>query len=200
METHPPGSGFSDCLVRCNGLDEVGFRQWVFRPGMLVGSVEAWWGEGGVRVRPHEGLDVCYYRDTHGRVHGLNGAIRVPVMYDGDVAAIMNDFLGRSVFVRHAIHDSEGWRLYTIYGHTALCDGVRVGRTLEEGEVFATIAEPLGGKTGAPAHLHLSVAWVPQSVSGETLDWETIADPRRVRLVDPLQVAFFEYAVLRDTA
>ena len=200
VEHTPPSSMFADRLVQCNGLHEAGFHQWVFRPGMLFGAVEIWWGQGGNRDRPHEGLDVCCYRDRRGRVHALDTAIRVPVMYEGEVAAILEDFLGLSVFVRHGIHDGEGRWLYTVYGHTGPVGGVRPGRTLEEGDVLGTLAGRRGGKTGAPPHLHLTVAWVQQSVSGEALDWETMADPRWALLLDPFDVASFEHVVLRNAA
>jgi hypothetical protein len=66
--------------------------------------------------------------------------------------------------------------------------------------VFATVANPLGRKTSAPAHLHLSVAWVPDSIPVEALDWKTIGDARRFLLLDPLQVASFKHAVLPGRA
>ncbi len=46
MMSCPQDSGFSDCLVRCNGLSRAGFEEWVFYPGMLFGALEAWWGKG----------------------------------------------------------------------------------------------------------------------------------------------------------
>lgn len=186
--------------MACNRLDAVGFREWVFHPGMLFGALEMWWGRGGNRDRPHEGLDVRCYRDAGGRIHGLDGTIRVPVMYEGEIAAIRDDFLGRSVFVRHPIRDGGGRRLHTIYGHTAPDGDVRVGDALGEGEEFATVALTPAGKTSAPAHLHLTVAWVSPSVSGEALDWRTMGDARRVILLDPLRVASFPHAVLPDVS
>jgi hypothetical protein len=119
-------------------------------------------------------------------------------MYHGEVAAIRDDFLGRSVFVRHPIDNGEGQLLYTVYGHTSPGDGMRAGRTLDEGEVLATVAAQPQGKTGAPAHVHLTVAWVPEALSVSELNWQTIGDPRRVVLLDPLRVASLQYAVLRD--
>jgi hypothetical protein len=185
--------------VTCNGLDSAGFREWVFHPGMLFGALVTWWGKGGGRDRPHEGLDVRRYRDARGRIHGLDGTIRIPVMYEGEIAAIRDDFLGRSVFVRHPIRDGEGRRLHTIYGHTAP-GGVRAGDALREGEVFATLAEPPAVSTSAPAHLHLSIAWVPPSIPGGALDWRTMGDARRVLLLDPLRVVSFPHAVLADAS
>ena len=200
MMSCPQDSGFSDGLVRCNGLSRAGFEEWVFYPGMLFEALETWWGKGGNRDKPHVGLDLRFYRDSRGSINALAAGARVPVMHDGEVAAIRDDFLGRSVYVQHAIQDSDGRRLYTIYGHTSPCDGVRVGGILEAGEVFATVADPLGRKTSAPAHLHLSVAWVPDSIPVEALDWKTIGDARRFLLLDPLQVASFKHAVLPGRA
>jgi hypothetical protein len=120
-------------------------------------------------------------------------------MYGGEVAVIRDDFLGRSVFVRHQIDNGEGRLLYTAYGHTSLGDGIRAGMTLDEGQVLGTVAAQPGGKTGAPAHLHLTVAWVPESLAASELNWRTIGDPIHAVLLDPLGVASLHYVVLPDT-
>lgn len=200
MKSCPPDSGFSDGLVRCNRLSQAGFQEWVFYSGMLFGAQKMWWGKGANRDSPHEGLDLRFYRDSGGCINVLGAGARVPVMHAGEVAAIRDDFLGRSVHVRHAIRDSDGRCLHTIYGHTSPCDGVRVGGELEAGEVFATVADALGRKTSAPAHLHLSVAWVPEATPAEALDWKTIGAARGVLLLDPLQFASFKHVVLPGTA
>jgi hypothetical protein len=198
MEHRPPPSTFGERLVTCNGLERSGFRQWVFLPGMLFGSLETWWGRRRTRQRPHEGLDLCLYRDQSGRVRSLGRSVAVPVIYGGEVTAVRQDFLGQSVFLEHAIHDGEGRRLFTAYGHVVPGEDIRVGRAVDEGDVVATLAEPRDGRSGAPTHLHLSVAWVRLSVPGEGLDWEMMADPRQATLLDPLDIASLDYVVVED--
>lgn len=193
-----PVSGFSDNLVGCNGLDVHGFEAWVFYPGMLFGAWGRWWGGREGRDRPHEGLDFCLYRGRGGVNNGLDEKTLIPVMYDGEVARIEDDFLAKSVYVSHGIVDGKGSRLHTVYGHVQPEGGVREGQTLMEGEIFASVAPPRRGKQIVAPHLHVSVVWVPSSLSREDLGWRTIADSDMAILVNPLEAIRCDYMVLRQ--
>ena len=72
-----PRTRFCEYLVGLNNLDEQGFEKWVFQPGMLFHSTHRWWGNGGRRDHPHEGLDLCLYRDRSGNDHTLDETIRI---------------------------------------------------------------------------------------------------------------------------
>ena len=72
-------SQFSALLITSNGLDRNGFHQWAFYPGMLFRSEAKWWGDWGIRTRPHEGLDLCLYQDTDGKVRSLDATVNIPV-------------------------------------------------------------------------------------------------------------------------
>ncbi|NVM22508.1 MAG: hypothetical protein HWN68_12100 [Desulfobacterales bacterium] len=88
-------TGFSEYLVRCNGLDELGFEEWLFHPGMLFGALDRWWADGGNRAKPHEGLDLCLYRGLGGHNRSLDERTKIPLTYDGEIVKIDDDFLGR---------------------------------------------------------------------------------------------------------
>ena len=68
---------------------------------MGFGATGKWWAEG-MRATPHNGLDMRLYEDADGREAALDEATLVPTMDDGEVVAIIRDFLGESVFVAHA--------------------------------------------------------------------------------------------------
>lgn len=187
---------FSDTLIKCNGLDRLGFEQWLFFPGMLFNAVEMWWGDGGDRNRPHEGLDLRLFRDSSGKVQSIGPGTQIPVMYKGEVVAIHSDFLGQSVYVHHRSLGREGTHLYTIYGHTRTGKHVHPGKVLDEGDVFATIADTANKQVRAPAHLHISIAWVAESVPTESLDWNIVTDPDLAVLLDPLEVIACNYTVV----
>lgn len=191
-------SRFSKYLVDCNNLHVQGFTRWVFYRGMLFNAREKWWGHGGNRNNPHEGLDLCFYLDTEGRFRRLTAGVRVPVMYSGEVVKIEDDFLGKSVYMRHDLYDARGNRLCTIYGHTAPDSHVHTGTSLGEGDVFAALADAGGKRVKAPPHLHISVAWVPVSITDERLGWKVVSDPDVVSLVDPLELLACEYEVVES--
>ena len=125
-------TSFSEQLLECNGLREAGFDQWAFSPGMLFKAPGKWWGDRGTRARPHEGIDLCLYTDETGRPFALDESTRIPVMFDGEIIKIEEDFLGQSVYVAHAIDDGHGRRLWTIYGHTRPADHIQPGDRLSE--------------------------------------------------------------------
>ena len=62
-------------------------------------------------------------------------------MYNGDIVHIHDDFLGKSIYVKHSINDKSGNALHTIYGHTATREVRHVtGKRVREGDIIAEIA------------------------------------------------------------
>ncbi|OQD45743.1 hypothetical protein BIY37_06760 [Candidatus Brocadia sapporoensis] len=190
-------SRFNEFLIKHNGLDKSGFLEWVFCPGMLFNDQNKWWGSGGIRQRPHEGLDLCFYRDKAGQNHCLSEKTGIPVLYDGEIVGIHDDFLGKSLFVSHDIFDDHGNRLHTIYGHTNPYRGVKAGRVFREGEIIAAIADAKRKNVQIASHLHISVAWLPSSFPYEKLDWKAMNNDRVVTLYDPLYFIGSKYNAQR---
>jgi murein DD-endopeptidase MepM/ murein hydrolase activator NlpD len=191
---------FCEILVRENALDKRGFKRWVFRAGMLFEARDKWWGDGGKRGSPHEGVDFCFYRDRRDRLRRLSQAARVPVMYDGVVAGIISDFLGKSVIVRHPCQRVYGGELVSIYAHTKPNDDVDVGTAVAEGQLIATLAHTEGAKAGTGPHLHLSLGWTVNGYAWQSFDWKTIGTSDTLRLLDPLQVMDCRWFTIEATA
>jgi murein DD-endopeptidase MepM/ murein hydrolase activator NlpD len=179
---------FTEFLIRKNDLDPGGFNGWVFCPGMLFNSTDKWWGDQGKRDKPHEGLDLCLYRDREDTILRLGEKSKVPVIYDGTVVGIVDDFLGKSVIIEHLFSDYDNNRLCSIYGHTIPEDSLYVGKIVKQGDVIATLADSNTSKTGIFPHLHISVGWTSKEISYDSLNWENIGDPNTVTLLDPLKV------------
>ncbi len=183
-----PKSRFTSYLVRENNLEREGFAAWIFYPGMIFGTYESWWGEKRKRTLPHEGIDLCFYQDAAGKISSLVEGTRVPVMYDGTVKKIIEDFLGHSIIVEHRMPGSSKSAFLTIYGHTIPEQGLKAGRRVREGEVLATMAARPGSKTAPLPHLHLTCVRGLTSVACEDLDWAAIGDRDKVELCDPLRM------------
>jgi hypothetical protein len=177
---------FTEFLITENALDEVGFEKWIFCPGMLFNALDKWWCDKGKRDKPHEGLDLCLYRDRRNRILRLDEKTKIPVMYDGVVVRIINDFLGKSVIIEHSIHDRYNSQFCTIYAHTNPYDGLNVGRIVKEGDIIATLAGSSKSKVNIFSHLHISLGWTSKLISYDQLDWETIGTPNTLTLLDPL--------------
>lgn len=187
---------FTEFLIRKNALHENGFNEWVFCPGMLFNSTDKWWGDQGKRDTPHEGLDLCLYKDRKDTILGLGEKAKVPVIYDGRVVRIVDDFLGKSVIIEHLFSDNNNNKLCTIYGHTIPEDNLHVGKIVKAGEVIASLADSSMSKTNIFPHLHISLGWTSKEISYDRLDWGNIGAPNTVTLLDPLQVIDWHYHVL----
>ena len=189
-------SRFTEFLIRENAFDTGGFNGWVFCPGMLFNSTTKWWGDQDKRNTPHEGLDLCFYQDREDTILCLDEQTKVPVIYDGMVVRIIDDFLGKSVIIEHLFSDFHNNRLCTIYGHTIPEENLHVGKIVKAGEVIATLADAKMSKTNIFSHLHISLGWTAKGISYDRLDWRNIGTPNTLTLLDPLQVIDWHYLIL----
>jgi len=187
---------FAEHLIHENALDVNGFKEWIFYPGMLFNAVEKWWGNHGKRNKPHEGLDLCLYRDRRGNKRQLDEKTRVPAIYDGTVVGIVNDFLGKSVIIEHDLTDSDHNRFCTIYGHIYPRKRIQNGRMVKEGDIIATLADLHNSKVTIFPHLHISLGWASKLISYDKLDWKTIGASNTFTLMDPLYVIGRPYRTL----
>jgi murein DD-endopeptidase MepM/ murein hydrolase activator NlpD len=182
-----PKSSFTDVFVRENNLDKQGFSAWFFYNGMEFGAQDAWWGDRGKRVRPHEGIDLCFYRGVADNVFHIDERTKIPAMYDGIVVKIIDDFIGKTIVMKHSFPEIGEGTFLTLYGHTNPGDGLGRGRSVKADEIIATLAAAGGPKAPLP-HLHMTLAWSPEPIPYDTLDWTTIGNPDIVQLVDPLRI------------
>ncbi len=188
---------FTEYLVQENALHGHGFQEWIFYPGMLFNAADKWWGDQGKRDKPHEGLDLCPYRDRRGKMRRLDNKTKIPVIYDGTVVGIINDFLGKSVIIEHGFTDRDNNRFCTIYGHINPHKSLHVGKTLKEGDIIATLADLRNSKVTTPSHLHISLGRAHKFISYDKLDWKTMGAPNTLNLMDPLHVLGWRYRVLK---
>jgi hypothetical protein len=192
----PRSSSFHQRLISFSNLSDLGFKEWVFNPDMLFGSGHKWWGDKGKREKPHEGLDLCAYKTKEGNIVYLDENIKIPAILGGSIVNVIKDFLGESAFVRHDTL-KEGKRLFTTYGHIKPIPSINRGKLLEEGEIIGNISALKNG-TAARPHLHISLAWIDENVQPEKLDWQVMADPSKVILIDPLKVINIPFSIRAD--
>ena len=196
LERLPVSRSFHKRLASLNNLDNIGFKEWVFHPAMLFGSHYKWWGDLGKRQHPHEGLDLCLYRTKQGHINYLTKETKIPVIFEGQVMKVSHDFLGKSVFVGHDAYASNGSQLYTIYSHIKPGNHIRPGERLSEGDIIGVIADTRNSGAGIPHHLHISVAWISNSVHLPELGWQALNDANNVVLLDPLAVIECPFSIV----
>jgi hypothetical protein len=187
---------FTQFIVQENGLHAGRFVEWIFYPGMLFGALNTWWGHQGNRTSPHEGLDLCLYKDRHNRIFQLGEKTKIPVMYHGVIVKVMDDFLGQSVLVEHRPADLNKGLFYTIYGHTVPDRDLKIGMGIHQGDIIATIADTVQTKKNVLPHLHVSIGWAPQAISYDQLDWDRISAQEVLTLIDPLDVMDNDHSVI----
>jgi hypothetical protein len=187
---------FFDHLLAVNRPRLDGFKHWLFHPGMLFQSRQQWWGNEKPRSSLHEGLDLCWFQDVGGHRQSLDHTTVIPLPFPGAVVKISRDFLGQSIFVAHDIFPEPGCRLYTALRHTTPGAGLAVGQKMLEGEIIAAVSAPSNRKTAVPPHLHITLAWIPDSILPAQLTWDNLGAEPTIMLVDPLAVFPTLYAML----
>lgn len=187
---------FTEWLIQKNALDRGGFQGWAFFPGMLFQSTDKWWGDRKKRDKPHEGLDLCLYKNREGAIVRLEEKAKIPVIYDGSVVGIIDDFLGKSIIVEHPFAHRDNARLCTIYGHTIPRNHLHAGKTVRQGDIIATLADSSRFKIDIFPHLHISLGWVSQSIPYDGLNWKNMGDPNTVALMDPMGIIDWHYYIL----
>jgi murein DD-endopeptidase MepM/ murein hydrolase activator NlpD len=173
-------------LIEANALGREGVECWIFCHGMLFNSPDKWWGDHGPRDYPHEGIDLCLYRDASGRRCRLDENTRIPVMHDGVIRALFKDYLGRALIIEHEATDPDTGRFLTMYAHTAPLAGIDVGASVKEGDIIATLADTRHSKAGIVPHLHLSFGLPSTAFSYEGFVWNFVRRPDMMTLQDPL--------------
>jgi hypothetical protein len=176
----PPACLIPDFLKWLQHLTaESGFERWVFRPGMLFGDRMEWWGDGNRRRTEHEGLDFVEGLSSGAGIRNIPEGTPVRAIADGEIAAFLDDFLGKTVVVRHSsIVDRNGDIFHTLYSHIKPATG-QVG-PVATGGLLGHVGKSTAA--GAPAHLHLSGAWIPQSILPNQIGMNHI-DPTFVPVV-----------------
>ena len=189
-------SRFTERLIEENALDQAGFESWIFCQGMLINSPDKWWGDYGRRDYPHEGIDLCLYRDRSQKIRRIDEKTRIPVMHDGVVKAMFKDFLGKTVIIEHENSGSGAERFISVYAHTKLRSDIDVGVIVKAGDIIAALGDTSNSKSNIIPHLHFSFGLPSKAFSYDGFAWNTIRNSEMIRLLDPLAVIDWPYQTL----
>ena len=189
-------SRFTEMLIEKNALDQNGFESWIFCQGMLFNSPDKWWGDHGRRDFPHEGIDLCLYRDRSRRIGRIDEKTQIPLLQDGVIKAIFKDYLGHALIVEHEKSARNTARLISFYAHTEPRSSMDVGKKVKKGEIIATLAGTSNSKANILPHLHFSLGYPLQTFSYDGFVWNSIRNPDFIRLLDPLPVIDWPYQAL----
>jgi hypothetical protein len=181
-------SQFMEFMLEHNRPRMDGFKSWVFHPGMLFQALEKWWGDQGLRAVPHEGLDLYSFETDGGGVKTVDQQTQIPAAFAGQVLKIDRDFLGKSIYISHAIYTDGDRQLLSAVGHTIPREGLQTGQQVAAGEIIAAVSGVPGKKTNLPPHVHLTFAWVPKDFSIDQLTWKNLGHDPGITLIDPLAV------------
>jgi len=199
---HLPKSDFISHLIRINKLNACDFARFIFFAGMMFGSKKKWWGAKGFRESLHEGLDLCFFENTRHEYFRMDETVKVPMLYDGRVEHITDDFLGKTVIASHCFDDTGQPSLLTLYGHLNPDKNLKIGDVIKEGQVFARIAgfkKQIAGRENRKKlllpHLHISLARPEKLPPAAHLEWALLNTVDRDVFIDPLNVISAEYTV-----
>ncbi len=193
---HLPQSEFVSHLIRINLLNASDFDRFIFFHGMMFGSEKKWWGKKGLRGSSHEGLDLCFFANIRNEYFRLDETVNVPMLYDGRVEHITDDFLGQTVITRHFIDDPHQPALLSLCGHLNPDRDLKIGDKIKAGEIFAKIAGFENRKKILLPHLHISLAKPDLLPPANRLEWEFLNTVERDVFIDPLDAIAPKYTII----
>lgn len=173
LSSRPPAPVVSDFRDWLHQLaSDSCLDAWVFRPGMFFGDQGEWWGSRNLRRTEHEGLDFAFgAKGAPGTVfQAMPEGAPVRALAAGEAVGVLDDFLGKTIVIRHPdMRDDHGATLHTMYSH--------LGAVEEAGVVSR---RQFLGRVGrlrnprVPAHLHLTCAWIPESIPPKDITMDVI--------------------------
>ncbi|MFO8032573.1 MAG: hypothetical protein R6U22_08520 [Desulfohalobiaceae bacterium] len=191
---------FNAELRRLNPKSAMGrIAYWILHPGMLFNSTRKWWGDLGRRGFAHEGLDLCRFKTRSGQVRLITPEMAFPAILSGTVALIINDLLAQTIFIRHGAHNSASGCLFTIFAHASALPGVVQEQQIKQGAPLCTVPCLEKDIPGMQAHLHLSLAWIPEQMPLQELSWKLLNHRQGLTLQDPLSWMHCQYHISRDS-
>lgn len=130
-----------------------------------------WWGDRNRRRTLHEGIDFAEGRLPGGSLESLAEGVPVRALTDGEVVAFLDDFLNKTVVVRHpGIRNENGDIFHTLLSH--IHPEIESAGPVAQGQIVGRVAK--SRQVGAPAHLHLTGAWIPESIPAEEISMDQI--------------------------
>jgi murein DD-endopeptidase MepM/ murein hydrolase activator NlpD len=97
--------------------------------------------------------------------------VPIRAIANGEVAAIVDDFIGNTVVIRHgAMVRSNGDVFYTFLSH--IMPLAAKHEVVAKGQLIGRIGKST--RTTAPLHLHLTGAWIPGSIAPNEVSLDCI--------------------------
>jgi hypothetical protein len=150
---------------------ESGLGRWAFRSGMLFGDPVEWWGACNRRRTVHEGIDFVEGFGLSGGKQAISENLPVRSIADGELVAILDDFIGKTVVVRHSsIKQLPGDVLHSFLSHIQP-DIAGLG-AIDRGQLVGRVAKPVSVRVSP--HLHLTCAWIPEGLCVQEIGLDVI--------------------------
>jgi len=120
----------------------------------------------------HEGIDFVRGCLPDGSIQNIPEGAPVRSIETGELVLILDDFLNKTLIVRHShIRDKDGSVFHTLLSHIqpeisspgAVRQGQQLGKVVKARDV------------GAPAHLHLTGAWIPEPIDASHITMDMIS-------------------------
>jgi murein DD-endopeptidase MepM/ murein hydrolase activator NlpD len=138
---------------------------------MLFGDPMEWWGECNRRRTVHEGID---FAEGQHPVEGIKAVLEgtpVRTIAEGEVVAIVDDFIGKTVITRHsAIRQANGDLFHTFLSH--IRPEISGLGLVAKGQIIGRVGRPSSNLVSP--HLHLTGAWIPDQLRIQEIGLDVI--------------------------
>ena len=178
----------------------------IVEDGGEFGGANFWWGKRRPRPAPHEGVDFCEILvescrerledatatpEPRASLQRVPVGFTVPAVADGEVVAMFDDFVARTIVMQHheeiksgllsetVATDTKSWLICSLLAHVEPVPGLALGSHVigagpcsrmlnvaspshQELAPVAAVAAPRSLKTTSPPHVHLSLLAAPR--------------------------------------
>jgi hypothetical protein len=120
----------------------------------------------------HEGIDFTEGYLPNGSLQSIPEGTPVRSIVSGELVSVLDDFLNKTLLVRHPeIRDEADNVFHTLLSHVQ--PEISAPNPVTRGQLLGRIAKTK--KVGAPAHLHLTGAWIPKSIAASDITMDMIS-------------------------
>ena len=174
IQMQPPASVAPEFREWLKGFtEECCLGSWIFPPGTGFGEHIEWWGEKNRRRTEHEGVGFCARVRVQWKCSEISIGMLVRAIADGQIVTILDDYINKTVVVWHpSILNSRGQVFCILYSHIKPEAGLP-GTFVAKGQPLGSVIKAKAA--GAPAHLHLTGAWIPQPMDCREITLDKIS-------------------------
>ena len=119
------------------------------------------------------------------KIYYFNDSVKIPAMDDGVILNICDDFLGKTIVIKHRENNFFKKQVLFVYAHILPDQSIKVGMTVKKNNIIATVCDSYKNPQ-MPCHLHFSCFETSKEIQDEDLNWNFFSKRPDINLINPV--------------